>query len=169
MTAIRPRKERRRSKSGQTPRQTRKLSRGLPHFLLRALLFASLAALPALVGLRVVAQTPSPVQVSIAPAPDAQALEIDRGAAGLWQLLLKLHTRASLIHIVAHPDTKNFVPGTDVSSDYSKVVEQVLTLPRELRTTATIRFAQKEKNHQVEMIGTYSTTPVRGQMGRKGE
>src|SRR5580658_1062890 len=62
-------------------------------------------------------------------------------------------------HIVAHPDTKNFVPGTDVSSDYSKVVEQVLTLPRELRTTATIRFAQTEKNHQVEMIGTYSTFP----------
>jgi len=62
-------------------------------------------------------------------------------------------------HIVAHPDSKNFVPGTDVSSDYSKVVEQVLTLPRELRTTATIRFAQKEKNREVEMIGTYSTFP----------
>src|SRR6202011_3616525 len=60
-------------------------------------------------------------------------------------------------HIVAHPDSKNFVPGTDVSADYSKVVEQVLTLPQELRTTATIRFEQKEKNHQVEMIGTYST------------
>jgi putative nucleotidyltransferase with HDIG domain len=62
-------------------------------------------------------------------------------------------------HIVAHPDSKNFVPGTDVSSAYSKVVEQVLTLPRELRTTATIRFAQKEKNREVEMIGTYSTFP----------
>jgi hypothetical protein len=62
-------------------------------------------------------------------------------------------------HIVAHPDTKNFVPGTDVSADYSKVVEQVLTLPRELRTTATIRFEQKEKNRSVEMIGTYSTFP----------
>ena len=62
-------------------------------------------------------------------------------------------------HIVAHPDSKNFVPGTDVSADYSKVVEQVLTLPQELRTTATIRFEQKEKNHQVEMIGTYSTFP----------
>ena len=62
-------------------------------------------------------------------------------------------------HIVAHPDTKNFVPGTDVSADYSKAVEQVLTLPQELRTTATIRFTQKEKNRQVEMIGTYSTFP----------
>ena len=62
-------------------------------------------------------------------------------------------------HIVAHPDTKNFVPGTDVSADYSKVVEQVLALPRDLRSTATIRFAQKDKNRQVEMIGTYSTFP----------
>src|SRR5580658_333120 len=62
-------------------------------------------------------------------------------------------------HIVAHPDSKNFVPGTDVRAEYSKVVEQVLTLPRELRTTATIRFTQKEKNRQVEMIGTYSTFP----------
>ena len=107
MTAIRPREENRRRKSDQTPRQPHGLSRGLPHILLRALLFASLAAVPALVGLRVVAQTPSPAQVSIAPAPDAQALEIDRGAAGLWQLLLKLHTRASLIHIVAHPDDED--------------------------------------------------------------
>jgi putative nucleotidyltransferase with HDIG domain len=62
-------------------------------------------------------------------------------------------------HIVAHPDSKNFVPGTDVSADYSKVVEQVLTLPQELRTTATIRFTQKEKTREVEMIGTYSTFP----------
>src|SRR6202047_771957 len=45
-------------------------------------------------------------------------------------------------HIVAHPDSKDFVPGTDVSADYSKVVEQVITLPRELRSTATIRFTQ---------------------------
>jgi LmbE family N-acetylglucosaminyl deacetylase len=62
---------------------------------------------PALVGLRLVAQTPSPTQVAIAPTPDSQALEIDRGAAGLWQLLLKLHTRASLIHITAHPDDED--------------------------------------------------------------
>src|SRR6202047_3242222 len=62
-------------------------------------------------------------------------------------------------HIVAHPDSKDFVPGTDVSADYSKVVEQVITLPRELRSTATIRFTQKEKGREVEMIGTYSTFP----------
>jgi putative nucleotidyltransferase with HDIG domain len=62
-------------------------------------------------------------------------------------------------HIVAHPDSKNFVPGTDVSSESSKIVEQVRALPQELRSTATIRFTQKEKNRSVEMIGTYSTIP----------
>ena len=62
-------------------------------------------------------------------------------------------------HIVAHPDTKNFVPGTDVSADASKLVEQVRALPQDLRSTATIRFTQKENNHSVEMIGTYSTFP----------
>src|ERR1700730_5771496 len=30
------------------------------------------------------------------PTPDARPLEIDRGAAGLWQTLLKVHTRASI-------------------------------------------------------------------------
>ncbi len=63
-------------------------------------------------------------------------------------------------HIVAHPDTKNFVPGTDVSADALKLVEQVRALPQDLRSTATIRFTQKEKNNRsVEMIGTYSTLP----------
>src|SRR5271170_2458968 len=60
-------------------------------------------------------------------------------------------------HIVAHPDTKHFVPGTDVSAE--KLVEQVRALPQDLRSTATIRFTQKEKNRSVEMIGTYSTFP----------
>jgi hypothetical protein len=41
------------------------------------------------------------------PAPDARPLEIDRGAAGLWQTLLKLHTRASLLMLVAHPDDED--------------------------------------------------------------
>jgi putative nucleotidyltransferase with HDIG domain len=62
--------------------------------------------------------------------------------------------------LVAHPDTKNFVPGTDVSADASKLVEQVRSLPQDLRSTATIRFIQKDKkNRPVEMIGTYSTFP----------
>jgi putative nucleotidyltransferase with HDIG domain len=62
-------------------------------------------------------------------------------------------------HIVAHPDTKNFVPGTDVTADTSKVVEHVRALPQELRNTETIRFTRNDKNHPVEMIGTYSTFP----------
>src|ERR1700730_6538594 len=62
-------------------------------------------------------------------------------------------------HIVAHPDSRNFVPGTDLSSESSKIVEQVRALPQELRSTATIRFTQQEKNRSVEMIGTYSTIP----------
>jgi putative nucleotidyltransferase with HDIG domain len=59
-------------------------------------------------------------------------------------------------HIVAHPDTKNFVPGTDVSS---QLITQIKALPQELRNTETIRFAEPGKKHPVEMIGTYSTFP----------
>ena len=60
-------------------------------------------------------------------------------------------------HIVAHPDTKNFVPGADASGN--SLVNQVMALPQELRNTETVRFTEKEKNHIVEMIGTYSTFP----------
>jgi putative nucleotidyltransferase with HDIG domain len=62
-------------------------------------------------------------------------------------------------HIVAHPDTKDYVPGTDAGAQSAKLVEQVRALPQDLRSTATIRFTQKEKNRSVEMIGTYSTFP----------
>ncbi len=63
-------------------------------------------------------------------------------------------------HIVAHPDTKNFVPGADVSGgDSSRIVEQVVGLPKDLRTTATIRYTEVHKNRNIEMIGTYSTFP----------
>jgi putative nucleotidyltransferase with HDIG domain len=61
-------------------------------------------------------------------------------------------------HIVAHPDTKNFVPGTDVTAN-SQVVTQIRSLPKDLRNTETIRFTERDKNHLVEMIGTYSTFP----------
>jgi HAMP domain-containing protein len=60
-------------------------------------------------------------------------------------------------HIVAHPDTKNFVPGADASGN--SLVNQITALPQELRNTETVRFSEKEKNHIVEMIGTYSTFP----------
>lgn len=41
------------------------------------------------------------------PTPDARPLQIDRGTAGLWQTLLKLHTRASLLMLTAHPDDED--------------------------------------------------------------
>jgi len=51
-------------------------------------------------------QSPSPEPAPM-PAPDAAPLAVDRGAAGVWQSLLKLHTRASLLMITAHPDDED--------------------------------------------------------------
>ncbi len=61
-------------------------------------------------------------------------------------------------HIVAHPYTKNFVPGEDLS-DKSHLVDQIKSLPKELRNTETLRFIEKENNRNTEMVGTYSTFP----------
>jgi len=61
-------------------------------------------------------------------------------------------------HIVAHPDTKHFVPGEDLS-DKSHMVAQIKALPKDLRNTETVHFTEKENNRQVEMVGTYSTLP----------
>jgi putative nucleotidyltransferase with HDIG domain len=61
-------------------------------------------------------------------------------------------------HIVAHPDTKNFVPGEDLS-DKSTLVGKIKSLPKELRNTETLRFPEKDKNRPIEMVGTYSTFP----------
>ncbi len=61
-------------------------------------------------------------------------------------------------HIVAHPYTKNFVPGEDLS-DKSHLVDQIKALPKELRNTETLRFTEKENNRNTEMVGTYSTFP----------
>jgi putative nucleotidyltransferase with HDIG domain len=61
-------------------------------------------------------------------------------------------------HIVAHPDTKNIVPGADASGS-SQLVAQVIALPKELRNTETIRFTEPGKKRPVEMVGTYSTFP----------
>ena len=38
---------------------------------------------------------------------DARPIAPDRGAAGVWEALNKLHTRASLLMIVAHPDDED--------------------------------------------------------------
>ena len=60
--------------------------------------------------------------------------------------------------VIAHPDTRRFVPGTDLRSSY--IVAQASGLPKDLRTTATVqRFSDIEQGHQTELIGTYSTIP----------
>lgn len=53
------------------------------------------------------AKAQSPTAVSGKPGLAAQALPMDRGAAALWQSLQKLHTRASLIMVTAHPDDED--------------------------------------------------------------
>ncbi|HVB99168.1 MAG TPA: PIG-L family deacetylase [Candidatus Dormibacteraeota bacterium] len=58
-----------------------------------------------LVARRVVAQPPW--AVSIRPETRLRPIAIDRGAAALWQSLLKLHTRASMLMIDAHPDDED--------------------------------------------------------------
>ncbi len=52
------------------------------------------------------AQAPSAISLGQARVA-AHALPVDRGSAGLWQTLKKLHTRASLIMIDAHPDDED--------------------------------------------------------------
>jgi HAMP domain-containing protein len=59
--------------------------------------------------------------------------------------------------VVAHHDTKNFVPGADARDN--ALVAQVRALPQDLRNTATVRFTDMAKKRPVEMIGTYSTFP----------
>jgi LmbE family N-acetylglucosaminyl deacetylase len=41
------------------------------------------------------------------PMVAAQSLGLDRGSAALWQSLRKLHTRASLLMVTAHPDDED--------------------------------------------------------------
>jgi LmbE family N-acetylglucosaminyl deacetylase len=53
------------------------------------------------------AGAPSPSGAALNPSPNAHALPFDRGAVGLWQSLKKLHTRASLIMVTAHPDDED--------------------------------------------------------------
>jgi LmbE family N-acetylglucosaminyl deacetylase len=48
-----------------------------------------------------------PRDVTVRARVSERSIAIDRGSAALWQSLLKLHTRASLIMIVAHPDDED--------------------------------------------------------------
>jgi LmbE family N-acetylglucosaminyl deacetylase len=74
--------------------------------MLRYTAVAAAAAL-VLVSLagRLTAQAPR--AVTVRPEVRQRPIGIDRGAAGLWQSLLKLHTRASLIMFTAHPDDED--------------------------------------------------------------
>jgi len=49
----------------------------------------------------------SPYDSSIRPAVAPVQLPINRGSMALWQSLKKLHTRASLIMVTAHPDDED--------------------------------------------------------------
>jgi LmbE family N-acetylglucosaminyl deacetylase len=49
----------------------------------------------------------APYDTSIKPAVAAREIPVNRGSAALWQSLKKLHTRASLIMITAHPDDED--------------------------------------------------------------
>jgi hypothetical protein len=49
----------------------------------------------------------SPHYTTIHPAAYDRELPFDQGSAALWQSLKKLHTRASLIMITAHPDDED--------------------------------------------------------------
>jgi LmbE family N-acetylglucosaminyl deacetylase len=66
---------------------------------MKALLLFSLGAVCA------VAQVP--YSTSIQPGSVAHEISINRGSTALWQSLKKLHTRASLIMITAHPDDED--------------------------------------------------------------
>src|SRR6476661_7374469 len=48
-----------------------------------------------------------PYSTSIQPSAAAHEISVNRGSAALWQSLKKLHTRASLIMVTAHPDDED--------------------------------------------------------------
>jgi len=49
----------------------------------------------------------APRNVTIRATQHATPLAVDRGAAAVWQSLVKLHTRASLLYFTAHPDDED--------------------------------------------------------------
>ena len=48
-----------------------------------------------------------PYETSLQPSSIAHEISVNRGSAALWQSLKKLHTRASLMMITAHPDDED--------------------------------------------------------------
>src|ERR1700726_1592387 len=67
---------------------------------------ASLAALLLFLSIQPLSGQ-SPYASSVKPAVAPVPLPINRGSAAVWQSLKKLHTRASLIMITAHPDDED--------------------------------------------------------------
>ena len=65
---------------------------------------SALLAVAALLSTLAQGQSPQSLE---RPAVSAYPLAVDRGAAGLWQTLQKLNTRASLMMVVAHPDDED--------------------------------------------------------------
>lgn len=63
----------------------------------------ALVAWVAWITIPVFGQTSAKVE----PDPNARAIQLNRGAAALWQTLRELHTRASLIMFTAHPDDED--------------------------------------------------------------
>src|SRR6185437_6306737 len=58
-------------------------------------------------GIAAAGQAAAPRAVAIAPVVAGRQLDLDRGAAAVWQSLKKLDTRASLLLVVAHPDDED--------------------------------------------------------------
>lgn len=72
-----------------------------------SLLLGTLALLVAAIAFLRPVKAQSP-DAALPPATtDSRPLQIDRGTAGLWQMILKLHTRASVLMVVAHPDDED--------------------------------------------------------------
>jgi LmbE family N-acetylglucosaminyl deacetylase len=73
---------------------------------LSVILVALAYALP-LLCCSLLAKAQLPTAVTPDPAAEAYPMSFDRGAAALWQSLKKLHTRASLLMVTAHPDDED--------------------------------------------------------------
>lgn len=69
------------------------------------LFLAVLLVLPTFLEIALEAQSPSAIVPKAATA--AQAIPFDLGSAALWQSLQKLHTRASVLMVTAHPDDED--------------------------------------------------------------
>lgn len=71
------------------------------------LILATVACAPLFFIRSAALQAQSPTSVRPKPDVAGEPLAFDRGAAALWQSLQKLHTRASLLMVTAHPDDED--------------------------------------------------------------